>query len=273
MHWVMTKKTFILNYTDNLMFVISKVVAFFLNPFVWIVLCLIVAWLKKDARRKKFWLKTSLVIFIIFSNSYMPKYFWYKYQAPYTELKPGEKYSAGILLGGFVSYDENNKRAVFSQASDRFIQAARLYKLGHISRILITGGNAFLVNDQQYNEADFVVRNLVELGIPSGDIMAEKKAINTIENALYTDKILDSTRSPEPYLLITSALHMPRAIRVFENEGMKIRPYACDFHVTETDTRFTWRSLLPSAGSFEMWNLLFKEIVGTLSLTLTQRKH
>lgn len=88
---------------------------------------------------------------------------------------------------------------------------------------------------------------------------------------MFTERILDSTDIREPYLLITSALHMPRAMKIFENEGMKIKAYPCDFHVTETHTRLSWRSILPSSDAFEMWNLLFKEIVGTLSLSITQR--
>lgn len=87
----------------------------------------------------------------------------------------GENYSVGIVLGGFVSYDESNKAAFFSQASDRFIQAARLYKLGHISKIVVTGGNAFLAKNSKHNEAEFVKSNLIDLGIPSDDIMTEKK--------------------------------------------------------------------------------------------------
>jgi uncharacterized SAM-binding protein YcdF (DUF218 family) len=187
------------------------------------------------------------------------------------EMKPGEKYSAGILLGGFVSYDEKNKRAYFNSTADRFIQAARLYKQGFISRIIITGGNALFVKDDQYNEADFVAKNLTDLGIPASDIIAERKAKNTIENSVFSEHLLDSAHIPEPYVLITSALHIPRAVKIFEKRGMKIRPYPCDYRVTENDTRFTWRSIIPSSGAFDLWSVFFREIIGTISLSFMQR--
>ncbi len=253
------------------MFVISKIVAFFLHPFVWIVMLLLAAWLSRNANRKKTLLKTALVLFIIFSNSYIPKYIWYQYQSPYNEMKPGEKYSAGILLGGFVNYDEKNRRAFFNNSSDRFIQAVRLYRQGHIAKIIMTGGNALFIKDSKYSEADYVVKTLIDMGIPANDILAERMAKNTIENAAYSDRMLDSAHINEPYVLITSALHMPRAIKIFRKKGMTVRPYPCDFRVTESDTRFSWHSIVPSSAAFDQWNMLFREFVGTWSLALTQR--
>ena len=105
-------------------------------------------------------LRLTLFIFIFFSNGFILKNIWYHYQAPFNEMKPEEKYNVGILLGGFVSYDEKNHRPYFNNSSDRFIQAARLYKQGHISKIIMTGGNALFIKDRKYNEADFVVKNL-----------------------------------------------------------------------------------------------------------------
>jgi uncharacterized SAM-binding protein YcdF (DUF218 family) len=252
------------------MFVISKIAGFFLHPFVWVVILLIAAWISRRTERKKIFLRLSVFLFIFFSNSYIPKYIWFHYQSPFNEMKPGERYAAGILLGGFVSYDEKNSRPFFNHSSDRFIQAARLYKQGHIAKIIMTGGNALFIKNREYNEADFVVKNFIDLGIPASDIMAERKAKNTIENSVYSDKMLDSAKIPEPYVLITSALHMPRAIKIFEKTGMRIRPYPCDFQVSENDIHFTWRSILPASASFDMWNVLLREFIGTMSLRFTQ---
>jgi len=253
------------------MFIISKIIGFFLHPFVWVVLLLIASWISKNPARKKTLLKLTIFIFIFFSNSYIPKNIWYHYQWPYNEMKPGEKYTAGILLGGFVSYDEVKNQSFFNQRSDRFIQAARLYKQGYISKIIMTGGNALFIKNRAYNEADFVVKNLVDLGIPATDIFTERKAKNTIENSIFSGRILDSAHVPAPYVLITSAVHMPRAVKIFNRTGIRVRPYPCDFQVLASDTRFTWQSILPSSAAFEMWNILFREFVGTISLRFTQR--
>jgi uncharacterized SAM-binding protein YcdF (DUF218 family) len=253
------------------MFVISKITGFFLHPFVWVVLLLLASWITRNPSRRKILLRLTLFVFLFFSNSYIPKNIWYRYQWPYNEMKPGEKYTAGILLGGFVSYDEKSNRSFFNHSSDRFIQAARLYRLGHISKIIMTGGNALFIDKKEYNEADFVVKNLAELGIPVADIFAEKKAKNTIENSLFSRRMLDSAHIPGPYVLITSAVHMPRAMKIFTAAGIKVRPYPCDYQVVAYDTRFSWQSIVPSSSAFEMWNILLKEFAGTLSLWFIQR--
>ena len=253
------------------MFVISKITGFFLHPFVWVVLLLLAAWITRNPSRRKKLLRLTLFVFLFFSNTYIPRNIWYRYQWPYDEMKPGEKYTAGILLGGFVSYDETSNRSFFNHSSDRFIQAARLYKQGHIAKIIMTGGNALFIDNREYNEADFVIKNLVELGIPAADIIAEKKAKNTIENSVFSRRLLDSAHIPGPYVLITSAVHMPRAYKIFTSAGIKIRPYPCDYQVVAYDTRFSWQSIVPSSAGFEMWNILLKEAVGTLSLWFIRR--
>ena len=253
------------------MFLLTKIIGFFLNPFVWIIILLLMAWFMRNIRRKKNLYRVALIVFLFFSNNYILKLIWFRYQAPPMEMKAGEKYMAGIVLGGFVSYDEINKRAFFNQSADRFIQAARLYKEGYITHIIISGGNALFVKDADYSEADFVVNNLVDLGIPSADILAERKAKNTLENSQFSNRMLDSAHIPGPYVLITSSLHMPRAKKIFEKSGMVVRPYPCDFKVTEEDTRFTWRSIIPSSEAFGLWSVLLREFIGTLSLSFTQR--
>jgi uncharacterized SAM-binding protein YcdF (DUF218 family) len=251
------------------MFIISKIIAFFLHPFVWILLLLIAAWISRNAARKKILLRTTLIIFIFFSNGYILKNIWYHYQAPIREMNPGEHYQAAILLGGFVSYDEINHRAFFNHSADRFIQAARLYKQHHIAKIIMTGGNALFVKDKEYNEAEFVVKNLIDFGIPATDILAERKAKNTIDNAVLSGKMLDSAHIAGPYVLITSAIHMPRAEKIFRRAGMDVRPYPCDYQFSEEDTRFSWKNIVPSSSNFDLWNLLLREFMGTLGLRFT----
>ena len=62
---------------------------------------------------------------------------------------------------------------------------------------------------------------LVELGVDPDRIIVEDKSRNTDENAQFTAAIV----RPEPkqrWLLVTSALHMPRAIGVFEKAGIDV---------------------------------------------------
>jgi uncharacterized SAM-binding protein YcdF (DUF218 family) len=208
-----------------------------------------------------------IVLFLIFSNPYLIYRITLAWQYPKKEMNDKEQYQTGILLAGFVSFETQKKQGYYGGAADRFIQAVRLYKLGHIKKILITGGSGS-IRFQQYKEADFVVQQLNEFGIPAEDILSDNQSRNTYENAINSKRILDSLKITPPYLLITSALHMRRSVQVFEKAGIKSIPYPCNFHAIQNPKNFT-ESFVPSNRAFDGWELFLKEAIGLLVYRIT----
>jgi uncharacterized SAM-binding protein YcdF (DUF218 family) len=237
-----------------------------LDPMLWVLIILALAWIARNRQWKKRLYTIAILLFLFFSNGWIINNIWYRYQWQPVDLKQEESYAAGILLGGLAGYDEYRKRGVFNMSSDRFIQAARLYETGRIRSIMVTGGNSIFVKESGYNEADFIVQNLGDLQIPASKIFVEKKARNTKENAAFSKPILDSAGLRGPYLIITSAIHMPRAMKVFEKAGLDVRPFPCNYMITEDNTKFTLRNLMPSGSSFENWKSILKEWIGILLL-------
>lgn len=246
------------------MFILSKIVGFLIDPFLWIIIIMILSVFINDNLWKKFCRRLALAMFLSFSNNYIVNNIWNRYQWQPVTITPGTKYEYGIILGGMVGYDEGLKQGFFGQASDRFIQTARLYKLGNINKVIVTGGNAIFVKEQGYNEADHIARNLRDLGIPNTDILLEKRSRNTLENASYSRQLMDSSGMQGKALLITSAVHMPRALKTFMNRGIEVDPYPCHYRVLPEDTQFSWRSIIPSSEAFGKWNELLKEFVGMI---------
>lgn len=246
------------------MFILSKIVGFLIDPFMWITILLVISAFIIDNRWKKICRRLALVMFLFFSNNYIVNNIWHRYQWQPVTIAPDIKYQYGIVLGGLVGYDEEIKQGFFNKTSDRFIQAARLYHLGHIKKIIVTGGNAIFVKESGYNEADYIGKNLQDLDIPSADILLEKRARNTIENALYSKQLMDSAGNPGKNILITSAVHMPRAMKTFLKRGIPVDPYPCNYRVLPDDTKFTWRSIIPASEAFGKWNELLKELVGSV---------
>ena len=70
------------------------------------------------------------------------------------------------------------------------------------------------------------------MGVPDSAIIEEPNSLNTYENAVNVQKILDQKGIKE-ILLVTSAFHMPRARLIFEKLGMKVIPAPTDFYTTE----------------------------------------
>jgi uncharacterized SAM-binding protein YcdF (DUF218 family) len=252
------------------MFVFSKIIGILLNPLLWVVLFTITAWFTKNTGRKRQTAGLALILMLFFTNSWVIRNLMLRYQANPKPMAVGEQYSAGILLGGLVDYDESYKRGFFNQTSDRFIQTVRLYKEGHIRKVIVSGGNAIFAGDD-FREADFLVENLLSMGVLKEDILSEREAINTIENSRLTHRITDSLQLQGPFVLITSAFHMPRAMKIFANEGMQVRPFPCAYLALPSDKRFGLMSLVPSGNALSLWNVYLKEQVGNLFIRLQKK--
>jgi uncharacterized SAM-binding protein YcdF (DUF218 family) len=251
------------------MFLFSKIVGWMLNPLLWIFILMIGAWFIKKPGIKRKTHTLALILFLFFSNNWIIQNIIAQYQFKPNPMKQGEIYHAGILLGGLTSYDKTLKEGYFNNASDRFIQTLKLYKQGYIKKIIVTGGNALFTNDD-FREADFLVKNLIESGVPPEDILSERDARNTIENSLFTHRITDSLQIPEPYVLITSAFHMPRAVRIFKKDGMKVRPFPCAYLVPPSRKKITWFFLVPNTDALNLWNVYLKEQAGNIVVKITK---
>jgi uncharacterized SAM-binding protein YcdF (DUF218 family) len=138
-----------------------------------------------------------------------------------------------------------------------------------VKKILVTGGDSRIIKRSVYNEADFISANLQDLHIPAADIMVENSARNTIENAKFSKQLLDSTGDKGPYLLVTSALHMPRALRIFRKQGLDVSPYPCNFTVVQYNTRLNLDNFVPSGASLYAWKILLKEWIGQFQITIS----
>jgi uncharacterized SAM-binding protein YcdF (DUF218 family) len=128
-------------------------------------------------------------------------------------------------------------------------------------QIVICGGsgNPFL----EVSEAALMRELLLDLRIPDKRIFIEGESQNTFENA----KEIGRLRLKPPLILITSAGHMNRALRVFKAQRMKPLPAPCDFKAgwsREDPLRF-----FPSGGALAASSTAIYEYVGTLWYALS----
>ncbi|HEX2607762.1 MAG TPA: YdcF family protein [Flavisolibacter sp.] len=244
------------------MFILLKVLLFFLRPLVWIVTLLLIGWITKSKRKPQF-IKAGIFLLLFFSNPFIIGRLIRWYETPATPIEQTGLYPAGIVLGGFVSYNLKDDQGYFNPASDRFIQTALLYKTGHIQKIIVAAGNGYIVK-HNFREADFIKAHLITLGIPADAIYTDPFSRNTEENALNSKKIIDSLKISTPSLLISSAMHLPRAQLAFRKAGVTVVPYACDLSSKNVGNNFFQDYLLPSARALDDWDNLIKEIAGTI---------
>ncbi len=250
------------------MFVLLKIFLFFLRPVVWIALVFLLAYFTKNQKRKTILFKTGLLLLLLFTNPFIIRSIISAYETAPVQLTSTAKYNAGIVLGGFVSYNKKDERGYFNPASDRFIQTALLYKKGHINKIIVAAGNGYMVK-HDFKEADFIKQHLVDLGIPADDILTDALSRNTFENATHAKVLADTAHLQGPFLLISSAMHLPRAKLTFLKQGMNVMPYPCDFDSKNVGNNFIEDYLLPSGLALNKWDHFIKEMAGITVYKIT----
>jgi uncharacterized SAM-binding protein YcdF (DUF218 family) len=240
-------------------FFLSKFLAFLINPVFWIVLLLVWSFYTKKERRRKVLRIIAVGIFIICTNQFFTNLAVRSWQVERNALPAGKTYDAAILLGGISMMDKNGD-GYFEKEADRFIQATRLYKTGTVKNIAMAGGSPSMFKTQR-PEADFIVEELTAQGVPLQNIIAENNSRNTFENASFVLQKLNLMKLKPPYLLVTSALHMRRALAVFRKQGVEVLAYPAAF--TEVDyKRSFWDYIIPDTELLVKWKKLLKEIAG-----------
>ncbi|OKS85783.1 hypothetical protein RG47T_1229 [Mucilaginibacter polytrichastri] len=177
---------------------------------------------------------------------------------PPAKLNKEATYSCVIVLGGFSS-EKADSTGMFNGASDRFIQGLKLHATGQASHILITSGNGALDPDG-FSEGDWVQTQLKQFNLPDSSVLIENKSRNTIENAVFTKKLLLARHLAPPYLLVTSAFHMRRSQLIFKKAGLETVPYTCNY--IAGFGKFTVYSFWPSTETFNNWGAYNKELIG-----------
>ena len=156
-----------------------------------------------------------------------------------------------------------------NEHGDRVLYAAQLYKEGKAPKIVLTGGrNGWFGADE--SEADDMA-NLLELaGVPPEAIIEEGKSLNTHENALFTKPILEEN-GIKKVLLVTSAFHTPRSLKIFAKQGIDAIAAPTDFLITEQDlikhdfsSESRVLSYLPDSASLYYTSKAIKEYIGTV---------
>jgi uncharacterized SAM-binding protein YcdF (DUF218 family) len=238
-------------------FVISKLLAFALQPFIWVFSLLVLAILLQKKRKKL--LLAALIVFYFFSNAFIYDEFsrWYEYESKPIDAVPTCK--VGIVLGGYSSYDPHTEQINFQQSTDRLNAALLLYRKGKIGKILLSGGTGSLTD--QSLEADYIATYLRNIGIPKRDILIESESRNTHQNAIYTAQVLQENDLLSPCILITSAYHMPRAKRCFTKAGIEVEDFSVDR--THGPRKFYFDHLfIPNLEAMFSWSGLIKEWIG-----------
>ena len=164
-----------------------------------------------------------------------------------------------VVLGGAVAPPSGSNAEIdLNSAVDRVWFAARLFRAGKAPLLLVSAGS----NPERYvySEARATAVFLSDLGVPASALLLEERSLNTRQNASFSAELLKA-RGINRILLVTSALHMPRAMALFEAQGLQVTPAPTDFEASHAPppSLLAW---LPDALALNRSGQAMKEIVG-----------
>lgn len=131
-----------------------------------------------------------------------------------------------VVLGGGigrVSGFERGDADAPELAGNRVAAAARAWRAGRAPAILLSGGPS--ASTRGVSEARIMADALVKLGVPREVMVLEETSADTRGNAERSARIA-AERGWKRTILVTSALHMPRALQWFERAGLPALPLA-----------------------------------------------
>jgi len=132
---------------------------------------------------------------------------------------------AGDMVNGSFKASEGNAE-IGEVTLSRLVGAYFLY-LKINCPFLVSGGTVPGFSGD-IPAADVMQQFLIDLGVPEEDIYTETQSRSTIENATFTMDMIRKQNFQE-VILVTSAIHMPRAMFAFQNSDIPVIPYPVNF--------------------------------------------
>ena len=208
----------------------------------------------------------AIISVIIFSNPIVAQFgkTYLEKDYPVIELKDTPKVDSIVVLSGMIRSIEKTNGEIdyeFGEAVDRFEAGISLMELGKSTSIIFTRG--WLPWFVGMPEGEYLRSLAVARGINTNNISLTPEVKNTDEEAEAIFRLLGSNNT---IALVTSAFHMPRAIKVFEQRNFNIVPIAVDRRAGVS--KLTFLDFLPSGNAIAENSLFFREIIGRVYYAL-----
>ena len=231
-----------------------------------VLVCAVVAALFQRKRASISLTLVGLIWVLIWSLPVTTLYFGGRLESrfPYGIPESFERADYIVVLGGQTQANRSNWFEPYNRvtATDRIDRATALYFAGRAPKILVVGG----AYEGKVSDAQGMAKVLRQKGVPEQDIILEKESRNTYENALFTERLL-KTQPHAKLLLVTSALHMPRAQASFKRLYLSTSPAGVAPQIVPPDD-YAFNIWLPHMRSLEASRTILKEYFGYLGYWL-----
>lgn len=255
------------------MFFAAKVLALLTQPLAWVIVLLTVSLLVMPRKPKT--ARTCVVIaltaMLLMGWQPAPDYFLRGLESHYPEFSPKadlRSFAGVVVLGGGTEsghVTQSHIQPLFTDAGERLTAPVIMLRHNPQLRIVYSGGEGTLLGSGP-SEAERARIFFDNMGLTNQQVQYESVSRNTYENAVLSARLpgIDPT---QPWLLLTSASHMPRAMGTFAKAGWHVTACPVDFRTGATTP---WLDYSLSSGA-QKWQMVLHEWLGILSYRFTGR--
>jgi uncharacterized SAM-binding protein YcdF (DUF218 family) len=171
-----------------------------------------------------------------------------------------------VVLGGALERAELWRRpgevALRSEAERMTVPVGLMQRNPRLKMLFTGGENEF--TSLKLPEADRAKIFFDSMGVDQARVFYEANSRTTFDNAMMS-AALPGVDIRQPWLLLTTAAHMPRSMGVFLRAGWNVTPYSVDYRTAETTD---WTDFSFKLGA-EKWHYALHEIIGYWAYQLT----
>jgi len=177
-----------------------------------------------------------------------------------------QKVSYVIVLGG---YHNSDKRIPVSSLLStvslmRLSEGMRIYHMNPGAKLLLSGYKSKDV----ISNAQAMAQVAQAFGIPKNDIVMASQPKDTAEEAAHWAKYLNKNMlKGQRFALVTSAMHIPRSMYLFQNQNLQPIPSPTEFR-TGGHHVLSWQDWFPNPRSLFLVESAWHEYLGKLWATI-----
>ncbi|GAB3500558.1 YdcF family protein [Curvibacter fontanus] len=254
------------------MFVLAKLLAFLTQPLAWVVALLALGLLLQQRWRRtgRALLWGALALLLLQGWEPLPDALLRRLeqQHPAPAQIELQHYAGVIVLGGALESSyvwEGHQQPALNGAAERMTAALPLLQRAPQLQLLFTGGEGELLASAM-SEAERARRFYATQGVDPRRLVFESASRTTFENAVLS-AALPGVEPTRPWLLLTSAWHMPRAMATFEKAGWNVTPWPADYRA---GLATPWHEYSLARGAAK-WHTALHEHLGLLVYRLRGR--
>ena len=246
----------------DILFFIKKFIEFFVEPFGFILSLFLLGLFymyKNSFVKAKFFLSFSFISLLLLSYPPFSNKLIVNLEKGYSKNEMKDLNISYIHVLGNANSDDTTQplASMLSETSlKRVLEGVREYKRYPNAKLIFTGyeGDSTLAN------ASINAKFAESLGVPKEMIIVNQSPRDTQEETLFSKTVIGDS----PFLLVTSASHMRRAIQLFKSIGMKPIATPTDF---ERERNLSFFSV-PNVESLENSQKAIHEYIGAFLASL-----